>query len=439
MSGRGAGAPDDRPRPRALIEAGYGLGDVVEATPTCHAMWLLGYDVDFLVQRPDAADLARLVRGHPAVARVLDDERDADPAAYDVGIACHGPARVVRRLPPGAWCDVSRGDIAREGLLEANLGPARALGFAGPPPPHAIVGPAAATDLAPGTVVVHAGSDPRAPFKRWPHWEALCDRLAARGHPVLVVGTPADESPARWERRHAHRFDLSLVELAALLRAARAYLGNDSGVGHLAGAVGAAGVLLFGPTSARLHAPPSPALRVLEAPRRPDEGYHPFDARFASLDRLPFDEVVAAVDAALAAPTAAGPRPASPRDGPPRGDREARPPSAAEIDGAPRTTEAAERLFRATFGAGVAGALARRDEPAGLAAWRRGLATTLGRIHLLAAAARRGQRTRVARRRARSHLRHAWDAGFRARALLQRVALELTPTRRDQGEGAAPR
>jgi ADP-heptose:LPS heptosyltransferase len=36
--------------------------------------------------------------------------------------------------------------------------------------------------------------------------------------------------------------------VAALLSQADLYLGNDSGISHLAGAVGARGVVLFGPT-----------------------------------------------------------------------------------------------------------------------------------------------------------------------------------------------
>ena len=42
--------------------------------------------------------------------------------------------------------------------------------------------------------------------------------------------------------------ELSLLQVAALLSQADFYLGNDSGVSHLAGAVGARGVVLFGPT-----------------------------------------------------------------------------------------------------------------------------------------------------------------------------------------------
>jgi len=46
-----------------------------------------------------------------------------------------------------------------------------------------------------------------------------------------------------------------LNEIAALLARADEYLGGDTGVSHLAGAVGLAGVVIFGPTRARTWRP----------------------------------------------------------------------------------------------------------------------------------------------------------------------------------------
>jgi ADP-heptose:LPS heptosyltransferase len=68
----------------------------------------------------------------------------------------------------------------------------------------------------------------------------------------------------------------SLPDVAALLALTDAYLGNDSGVSHLAGAVGARGVVLFGPTDPARWRPLAPGLAVLrsrvndrESPSRP--------------------------------------------------------------------------------------------------------------------------------------------------------------------------
>ena len=52
----------------------------------------------------------------------------------------------------------------------------------------------------------------------------------------------------------ANRFD-NLLELAAWLKGARLYIGNDSGISHLAAATGMPTFVLFGPTDPAIWAP----------------------------------------------------------------------------------------------------------------------------------------------------------------------------------------
>lgn len=81
---------------------------------------------------------------------------------------------------------------------------------------------------------------------------------------VLVLLGPAEAHEAQqWQQIGEVETDLSLVLVAALLSRADVYLGNDSGVSHLAGAVGARGVVLFGPTLPQLWRPLGGALTVL--------------------------------------------------------------------------------------------------------------------------------------------------------------------------------
>lgn len=92
---------------------------------------------------------------------------------------------------------------------------------------------------------------------RW--WE---ERRAGRS---LVILGPAEE-----ERQEEGEFGsalvvrgLSLARVAALLSRAHLYLGNDSGITHLAASVGVQTVALFGPTDARQWGPRGKAARVL--------------------------------------------------------------------------------------------------------------------------------------------------------------------------------
>jgi hypothetical protein len=78
------------------------------------------------------------------------------------------------------------------------------------------------------------------------------------------------ETVASLGRAYPLLTDLPLALLAGLLAAARAYVGNDSGVSHLAAAVGAPTLALFGPTRAEHFAPLGPAVSVLDAGEPPN-------------------------------------------------------------------------------------------------------------------------------------------------------------------------
>lgn len=87
---------------------------------------------------------------------------------------------------------------------------------------------------------------------------------------VTVLG-PADDPVHEFVTEMARVVDLrviaglSLPQLAALLALASAYVGNDSGVTHLAAAMGAPTLALFGPTSPEIWAPRGANVRVFRS------------------------------------------------------------------------------------------------------------------------------------------------------------------------------
>lgn len=114
------------------------------------------------------------------------------------------------------------------------------------------------------------------PAKNWPlahYYEVMRALSWEYPFPVVWVTGPAE---AAWQpylaglaRAHGHYLlhDRPLPEVARVLARARLYLGNDSGLTHLAAAAGARQVLaLFGPTDPRVWAPPHQAVTVLQAP-----------------------------------------------------------------------------------------------------------------------------------------------------------------------------
>ena len=107
-----------------------------------------------------------------------------------------------------------------------------------------------------GFVLVHPGS--RWLFKCWPATTtaALLDRLKADGWPLVLTGAPDPAERALIaaiiKATRAPVVDLSgeltLAELAALIGAARLFVGVDSAPMHMAAAMGTPVVALFGPS-----------------------------------------------------------------------------------------------------------------------------------------------------------------------------------------------
>ena len=65
---------------------------------------------------------------------------------------------------------------------------------------------------------------------------------------LIVLGPVESEEKDFWSRFGTVETALELAQVSSLLHFARCYVGNDSGVSHLAGAIGARGVVIFGPT-----------------------------------------------------------------------------------------------------------------------------------------------------------------------------------------------
>ena len=155
----------------------------------------------------------------------------------------------------------------------------RALGLApaSPEPSPARIRPptsALAADLlgrlAPPVLALHAGAGSRA--KRWDNagFVQVANWWRSQGGAAVIVAGPAEAGEAPMLGPPEAR-DWPLPDVAALLAGVALFVGNDSGISHLAAAVGTAGVVLFGPTDARRWRPLSPAIVALQArSTRPD-------------------------------------------------------------------------------------------------------------------------------------------------------------------------
>ena len=153
--------------------------------------------------------------------------------------------------------------------------------------------------LAPGAV---------GPSKRWGAYGALAAYLAELGFAVWVVGGPDEKVLAPEIVRNAPRArDLSGADLRnaiLALAAATVAISNDSGLLHVAAALGTPSIGIFGPTSPWHWAPLNPLAAVIETksdvPCRP---CHKPTCRFGHhrcMREVPTEQVAAAVREATA-------------------------------------------------------------------------------------------------------------------------------------------
>ena len=118
---------------------------------------------------------------------------------------------------------------------------------------------------------VHPGSGGEA--KKWPldRFLEIVRRLRDRGREAVAILGEADRAEAAALAREMPDLpvlaNLPLVDLAAALAECGAFLGNDSGITHLAAAVGLPVVALFGPSDADVWGPRGRGeIRILRAP-----------------------------------------------------------------------------------------------------------------------------------------------------------------------------
>jgi ADP-heptose:LPS heptosyltransferase len=228
---------------------------------------------DTLLAIPALRALGRACRpvtlaGHPAAARLLASVGEVDHGqSFDdpslawlfSGPPCNDSvvawmAERPRGLPSDALVAPSRPPLMDRHCARYLLGTLAPLGVDLTWDDH----PLGVKPVQSDEILIHSGSG--SPAKNWPA-ERFAAVIRALRRPVRLIVGEADQSAA------AHlagpRLDHpSLEELAARLAGCHAYLGNDSGVSHLAGLCGARSVVMFGPTDPAVWRPIGPSVKV---------------------------------------------------------------------------------------------------------------------------------------------------------------------------------
>lgn len=265
---------------RVLLLRAGALGDALLLRPALaalrsagHEPWLVAPEAGRVLLGPGGSEVRDLVPwdGADAAAMRADTLVGASRlgrllAATEAAIVLSRSAEVadaVRRYVPRV---LARDPSPAHGHASAWLAePTREIG-AGPAalPPDLLATKAEVDAASPWLarlptrfLAVHPGSG--SPAKNWApsRFLALVEQLSA-DQPWLLIEGPADEVAAASLRSHPRAVrapGLPTRVLGAVVARASLYVGNDSGVSHLAAAFGAPTLALFGPTDPAVWSP----------------------------------------------------------------------------------------------------------------------------------------------------------------------------------------
>lgn len=286
---------------RILVIRGGAIGDFIltlpaiallrESFPEAH-LEILGYrHIATLAERSRYADAVRSIDYAP-LARFFNPKSDLDPELSDYFASFQ---QVISYIydPDGLF----EASLRKAGVKNLIVGSPKvaesehaAFQLAAPLQKLALWldSPAALLDPAPEDraqaedlfgdyerplIALHPGSGSET--KNWPvpHWSALAENLLSKGFAgtFLLVGgesdgeqlTALDQSLP--EERRIILENLPLPVLAAALSHCDIFIGHDTGISHLAAAVGARCLLLFGPTDPAIWAPANEGVQVIRS------------------------------------------------------------------------------------------------------------------------------------------------------------------------------
>jgi ADP-heptose:LPS heptosyltransferase len=276
-------------RRRFLVVRAGALGDILLLRPAIDRLLRAGGDVTLLAPRGAGSVLlgsgieVLLPWESPELAPLLLGERlqpwlEEQLQSFDGALAVTRDQALVealrKRIP-----EVARVDPEPPPAVHAGVWFAKAAGTLGAPPeaPAGLeplrlsyvedqAAAALAVPLPEAFLAIHPGSG--SPRKNWPaeRFAALADALSPGRRFALVAGPADDQSSAALlalaPRARVLR-ELPLRLLGGVLARAAVYVGNDSGVSHLAAAFGAPTLALFGPTDPAAWAPLGSLVRTL--------------------------------------------------------------------------------------------------------------------------------------------------------------------------------
>jgi len=232
---------------KLLVGIGEGIGNFIMATPLVEALGRMGHFVD-IICTPNYLESVDLLKGWNRIGKISTDFREFNFSSYDrilltpwfsVPQVFQGMRNVIA---------IPTRELESKSEVEANMDLARTLGYEDETPPcHAEYSERRDFSMYADCVGFHNGANPGWDFKRWPYFPELAERFGK----VVLVGNVCDVAPNESWPSNVYDFRglLPLKDTAALVGACKTFVSNDSGMMHVASALGVKTYAVFGPTS----------------------------------------------------------------------------------------------------------------------------------------------------------------------------------------------
>lgn len=284
---------------RFLVLRGGAIGDFILTLPALRALrnrwpdaWieLIGYPhianlalAGGLVDRVLSLDRAGMARFFSERPTFPEDQKEY-LRSFDLVISyLHDPGGLVREnlLQAGARDVIYCSPIVESGhAVDHLMKPLESLAIYGEGEWPTLEIPAAQREaarqwlsergLGSGVLAVHPGSG--SPRKNWPveRFAAIARRANGAAWGSFYVIGEADRDTERdlrgYDPEPLMLKGANLVQVASILSVCRRFVGNDSGITHVAAAVGTPTVAIFGPSDPTRWGPRGPHVHILRAP-----------------------------------------------------------------------------------------------------------------------------------------------------------------------------
>lgn len=132
-------------------------------------------------------------------------------------------------------------------------------------------------NVAPGSVLMHPGSDAASKYKRWPaeKFAGLAEKLLSEGRKVTVLLGPSEmELSPVFSKINHDNFSLvagiSFREAVELVAGHEFFLNSDSGMGHIAAALNKKVFTIFGPADPAVYKPFGEHVNIITSSKKLD-------------------------------------------------------------------------------------------------------------------------------------------------------------------------